>query len=369
MTLLQSNRLYFIDAVRAFAITMMLQGHFIDTLLDPVYRDQSYTLYNVWEYFRGNTAPTFFTISGLVFMYLLLKAKTKGNDGFRMRKGINRGLLLLFIGYTLRINFYDWFQGKFYTYFLVIDVLQCIGLALIMMVILYRLFRWNSYVLSIVLVSIGCVIFVTEPLYRTLTLPNTPLVFANYMSKSNGSIFTIFPWFGYSAFGAFFATVFFRHVHRSSFKVLTIVTFFCLGIFLMFYSTWGLHELGDLTGKQLFHDSANYNYLFARLGDVLIVFGLFYTFEKYLMQSIISRIGEKTLSIYTIHFIIIFGSYIGIGLKHFFYKSLNPYQAIFGALLFIVTVCFISFHYVKTNAFIYGVFQKIVDRFKSLRSK
>ena len=366
---MQSSRLYFIDAVRAFAITMMLQGHFIDTLLDPVYRDKSYVLYNVWEYFRGNTAPTFFTISGLVFMYLLLMAKTKGNDAFRMRKGINRGLLLMFIGYTLRISFYDWFQGKFYTYFLVIDVLQCIGLALILMVALYWLFRWNSYVLSVVLIVIGFVAFLTEPLYRTLSLPNTPLVLANYMSKSNGSIFTIFPWFGYTAFGAFFATVFFRHVHRSAFRTLTTVTFFCLGLFLMSCSSWGLHKLGDLTGIQLFHDSADYNYLFSRLGDVLIVFGIFYSFEKYLKQSLISRIGEKTLSIYTIHFIIIFGSYIGIGLKHFFYKSLNPYEAIIGALLFIVTVCFISFHYVKTNAFIYGLFQKLLDRIKYLKAR
>jgi len=43
----QSNRLYFIDAVRAFAILMMLQGHFIDTLLAPVYKDYSNTAYTI----------------------------------------------------------------------------------------------------------------------------------------------------------------------------------------------------------------------------------------------------------------------------------------------------------------------------------
>ena len=35
----------------------------------------------------------------------------------------------------------------------------------------------------------------------------------NYMSKSNGSVFTILPWFGYSAFGAFLSTVFFSECH------------------------------------------------------------------------------------------------------------------------------------------------------------
>jgi len=343
---------------------MMLQGHFIDTLLDPIYRDDTVTLYNVWSYFRGITAPTFFTISGLVFMYLLLVAKTRGKDDIRMRKGINRGLLLLFIGYTLRVDFWGWFQGKFYTYFLVIDVLQCIGLSLILMVILYKLFKGNTYVLSVILVAIGCLAFVTEPLYRTLSLPNTPLFFANYMTKENGSVFTILPWFGYSAFGAWFATVFFRHVHRRAFKVLTIVTFFSLGLILIFYSSWFLHNLGNLTGIQLFHDAANYNYLFTRLGNVLVIFGFFYTFEKYLKQSIITRIGEKTLSIYTIHFIIIFGSYTGIGLKHFYYKALDPYEAIFGAIAFIICVCLIAFYYAKTNVFFYNLLQRVVDKFR-----
>ena len=100
----QSNRLYFIDAVRAFAILMMLQGHFIDTLLSPVYRDKTNTVYTIWSYFRGITAPTFFTISGLVFAYLLLRAYAKGDDQPRIKKGLFRGLLLLAIGYSLRIN-------------------------------------------------------------------------------------------------------------------------------------------------------------------------------------------------------------------------------------------------------------------------
>ncbi|WP_100611402.1 heparan-alpha-glucosaminide N-acetyltransferase domain-containing protein [Confluentibacter lentus] len=361
---MHSNRLYFIDAVRAFAILMMLQGHFIDTLLDPIYRDTTNIFFNIWSYFRGVTAPTFFTISGLVFMYLLLKAKEKGSDKARIRKGLYRGLLLLFIGYTLRVDFYGWFQGKFYTYFLVIDVLQCIGLSLILMVGLYYVFKANTYILSIVLVIIGCVIFVTEPLYRTILLPDTPLFFANYITKENGSVFTIIPWFGYTAFGAFFATVFFRHVHRRAFKVLTIITFFTVGLLLIFKSSIILHKIGRLTGETLFNAAADYNYLFSRLGDVLVLFGLFYTFEHFFKRSIITRIGEKTLSIYTFHFIIIFGSYTGIGLKHFYYKALDPYQAVLGALAFILVTVVISFYYAKTNTFFYNLFLKVVDRIK-----
>src|SRR5690606_2994851 len=134
---------------------MMLQGHFIDTLLNPVWRDSSYLAYNIWSYFRGVTAPTFFTISGLVFLYLLLKAKDKGTDNKRIKKGLTRGLMLLGIGYLLRISFSNWLSGYFDTYFLVIDVLQCIGLSLIILIGLYLLTQKHVLVLAIVLFISG----------------------------------------------------------------------------------------------------------------------------------------------------------------------------------------------------------------------
>ena len=87
---MKQTRLYFIDIVRAIAILMMLQGHFVDTLLDPQFRNDDYTAFRIWSYFRGITAPTFFTISGLIFTYLMLKAKQKGELNFRIKKRNNQ---------------------------------------------------------------------------------------------------------------------------------------------------------------------------------------------------------------------------------------------------------------------------------------
>lgn len=350
---MKSARLYFLDAVRAFAILMMLQGHFIDTLLNPVWRDDSYIAYSIWSYFRGMTAPTFFTISGLVVLYLLLKAKDKGNDKIRIKKGLTRGVMLIGIGYLLRISFSSWLTGHFDTYFLVIDVLQCIGLSLIILVGLYILTKKNSFVLAIVLFILGFICFVTEPLYRTITLENVPLIFANYMTKANGSIFTILPWFGYVAYGGTIAVVFYKYANRAYFKQYVLAGFFIIGYLLIYTSSYHLHLLSELTNIQLFQRSSDYNYLFTRLGNVLILFGVFYSFENYLKQSIITKIGEKTLNIYVVHFIIIYGSFTGVGLKRFLNQSLDPWEAVIGAILFIIVVCIIVLNLGKTNAFIY----------------
>ncbi len=343
---------------------MMLQGHFIDTLIQPIYKDSVSVAFNIWSYFRGITAPTFFTISGLVFAYLLLRANAKGDDKPRIKKGLFRGLLLIVIGYSLRVNLVSWFEGYFNTYFLVIDVLQCIGLSLILLIGLHILFKRHSYIFSIVLFILGCICFLTEPLYRNIEINNIPLLFSNYMTKSNGSVFTILPWFGYTAFGAFLSTIFFRHAHRNMFKIFTITTFFVVGYFLVYHSSWFLKELYYLTDFELLIRSADYNYLFTRLGNVLILFGVFYTFERFLKQSIIARVGEKTLSMYVIHFIILFGSFTGVGLKRFYNESLNPTEAIVGAILFIIVVSLISFYYARTNQFLYNLARKIVERFK-----
>ncbi len=362
---MKANRLFFIDAVRAFAILMMLQGHFIDTLINPIYRDETNILYQVWSYFRGITAPTFFTISGLVFLYLLLKAKAKGDDNPRIKKGLYRALLLIGIGYMLRIDIFGWFRGEFDNYIFVIDVLQCIGLSLILLIGCYVLLRKHVRALSFLLLILGCICFLTEPLYRTLDLSHVPELFANYITKTNGSIFTILPWFGFTAFGGFLATIFFSHVHRNRFRLVTVISFFIFGFLLIEYSSLLLMKLYYWTDISLFKASAYYNYLFTRFGNVLLLFGVFYAAEPFLKGSLIGKIGQKTLSIYVIHFILIFGSLTGLGLKHFFFKSLNPSQAILGALLFMIVVCLISFHYVKTNAFIYKSVRKIIRQFKN----
>ena len=230
---MKPNRLYFIDAVRAFAILMMLQGHFIDTLMDVAYKDDSNLAFSIWKYLRGITAPTFFTISGLIFSYLLLKAKQKGTSTQRMRKGFNRGLMLIGIGYVLRIPLLRWLSGAFSTYFLVVDVLQCIGLSLILIVLLYKISFKRTLIFSVLTLCLGTIIFLTEPLYRTLELPEVPKIIAHYLTRSYGSIFTIIPWFGYMCYGAFISTIFYRYLEHPRFKISTVTGFFVIGVILI----------------------------------------------------------------------------------------------------------------------------------------
>ena len=108
------SRLTFIDVGRSLAIILMLQGHFISTTF------QDYTamtlelrmngtsgniFFDYWCQLRGFTAPLFFTITGLVFTYLLVKnQKYPFLKQKRVKKGLVRGVSIIIWGYLLQLQ-------------------------------------------------------------------------------------------------------------------------------------------------------------------------------------------------------------------------------------------------------------------------
>ena len=344
------NRLYFIDIVRAFAILMMLQGHFIDTLLDNSYRNLDAEIYKTWSFFRGITAPIFFTISGLIFSYILLKSSEKGKQNDRLKKGIVRGTYLIAIGYFLRISFPNWFSEIVSSSLYAVDVLHCIGMSLIVTVCIFFMCNKKTILFSIIMLLMGGFIFVLEPLYRSLEILDVPLLIHNYISKKNGSVFNIIPWYGFTSFGSFIATLFYWNIDKKYFKTITIFSFICIGFILILYSSDILLMGYNITKITVWKDAANYNYLFSKLGYVLLYFAFFYSLERYLKHPLILRIGKKTLSLYVIHFIILYGSFFDIGLKNIG-KTLTPITVVIGAFLFILLTIFISFNYPKAKLF------------------
>jgi len=352
---LHQERLYFIDVMRAWAILMMLQGHFVDGLLDPVFRDDTNTLYATWKFFRGITAPTFFTVSGFIFTYLLIREEKNTSLSLnpRIRKGFKRGLMLIGIGYLLRLNLFGLFSGVLYDSFFMVDVLQCIGLSIIFLTGIYMYSRQKRPNLLPSLLAFSAIgIFLFEPAYKSLTFSFLPDMAANYFTKVNGSVFTIFPWFGYAATGGFMAVLFRRSLATKHLYTKAIIGCSTAGILLTFFSSMFFLYLFKITQLQLFADIFNNNYLFIRLGNVLIVFAVFMILRNLITSKLTLDIGKSTLYIYVIHFVILYGSFTGLGLYKFFHHSVNPWITVTGALLFMIVVTYLSLQYGRNKAFI-----------------
>ncbi len=342
----KTNRLYFIDAMRAWAILMMLQGHFIDGLLEPVFRDPNNMVFTTWKYFRGITAPVFFTVSGFIFTFLLIRVPQLGFDNPRIKKGIRRGLQLLLIGYLLRLNLFGLFKGELYDAFFLVDVLHCIGLSILAIIGAYLLtYKKRKSLFPILLLGITLLLFVFEPIYKFWTYPLLPEGLANYFTRANGSVFTIIPWLGYTAFGGFLSILFTRFKDARRIYPTAIIASLVLGLGLIFFSSDLFVNLSRWSGIQLFADIYFNNYLFIRLGDVLVVFSVFMLFRQFMMNNTMLRIGQNTLSIYVIHFIVLYGSFTGLGLYRFFNYELTPQIAILGAIAFMILCSYAALKY------------------------
>ena len=365
----KTARLYFIDAMRAWAILMMLQGHFIDGLLDNAFRDNTDLTFNIWKYFRGITAPVFFTVSGFIFTYLLIRVPQKGMQNPRIKKGLKRGLQLIFIGYLLRTNFLGMLGGQIYDAFYLVDVLHCIGLSLLGIIGIYLISQnGKKSVLPSLLIGITVVLFLFEPIYKEWSFGFLPQAMGNYFTKANGSVFTIIPWFGYTTFGAFMSVLFTRYKNYKYIYQYAITLCLLTGLSLIFFSSDFLLGLSELTGISVFQDIAMNNYLFIRLGDVFLVFAVFMLFRSLMTNATVLKIGQSTLSIYVIHFVILYGSFTGLGLYSFFHHELSPITAITGAVVFMIVSSFTALQYEKHKAIIkmniFSVLRFVVLKFE-----
>ena len=203
------NRLVFIDIARSIAILMMLEGHFIYMALAEHYRSEDYFFYNLWSFPRGLTAPLFFTVSGLVFTYLLVRRKTPFFKNKRVKKGGWRALKLIGWGYLLQVNFFLLLTtGSLNDYALIFHVLQCIGVSLLLIIVCYGISKTVKVVpFFIVLIVAGILVFIYKPTLHAADLSGLHPLFENMLlritdGRDYSSLFPIFPFVGYAFLGA-----------------------------------------------------------------------------------------------------------------------------------------------------------------------
>jgi len=316
---------------------MMLQGHFVDIMLDPLYRDAGNPLFSTWEFMRGMTAPIFFTITGIVFTFLLLRKGLPLGQNPRVMKGLRRGVQLIFIGYLLQVNFGPLLTFHFRSHWWELDVLHCIGLALISLIGVYALHQKTRIPLAPLLLTVGLLLFIIEPITKAADWSFLPRFFEHYFTKAHGSAFTPIPWVGYTLIGGVIGW----HISHDNALYRTAwwpVFFLICGWLLHSYSSLGLMSLHELSGMEVFKLMAYNNYLLIRLGHVFIVISIFMLLEVIFKQfpAVFLKVGQETLTIYGAHYVLLYGSWLGVGIATFGKYSLTPWATLIGAASFVI---------------------------------
>lgn len=339
-----SSRVFHIDTLRGVAILMMLQGHFVDTFL--MNEDRIGPIHAVWKFCRGLTAPVFFTTSGVIVVYLLIRKVDFNYRSIRMKKAFWRGLEVLMWGYLLRFSFWPFFfNGELQKEFFRVDVLNCIGVGLLMLSAVFFISQHvNINVFRIFLFLIALSIFIFHPWYSVQDYTSWPPAFRNYFTLDYGSVFTLFPFLGFLLAGGFIGSLYTILYERN--KVLFVIGLAMVGV-LFFNSSpifFWLYQKTDIT---LFKNITTYNW-FIKLGMVLLLYSIFVSAEPILARlKTINLIGQHTLTVYILHFFVLFGSWLGLGLDDIVFdkRSLPAEAVVPGALAFVILISWLTLKY------------------------
>ena len=342
----QAHRVIFIDLLRAIAVLQMVQGHTVDVVLANQFRTTELPVFAVWYFLRGMTAPIFMFTAGTVFTYLFHSVKKPFEKNYRVKKGIKRGLLLLFLGYMLKyptwklLDFASVSPEK-WNLFISVDVLQLIGMSLfILIAILFAIekLKLNYTALFIILSTI---VFVSSPFIETVNwISILPAPIATYMYSGTGSLFPLFPWSGYVIAGGVLGC----YLAQNPFVFKTTRFSILLAIFGGAFTLVALLSGKLLNALQIHivNPQTEPSTIFYRMGFVLLLTAVvsYISLRVNRIPFIIILAGRNTLLIYVVHLVILYGSTWSPGINGLWSYSFTGWQSFFTALVMITLMTF-----------------------------
>lgn len=195
---LTPKRVVFLDALRLLAAVQMVQGHSLDAVLSVSLRRGPY--FELWSFTRGLTSTAFLLAAGMSFAVL-------GAAATRFRLGrsgrLRRAAKLIGIGYLMHAPF-GLLVGQpldsALSEFGIVDVLQCIGVGLLLLELLAAATP-HARTRAVVALSACAVLFLFAPWANGIRPEGVTRYLSHYLTARGGSVFPLSPWLGYMAAG------------------------------------------------------------------------------------------------------------------------------------------------------------------------
>jgi uncharacterized membrane protein len=324
-----SDRLAYIDWMRGLACVLMFQTHCYNSWLSPQARKSS--LY-VWSQLGGTfPAPLFIFLAGISFALITERLREKGLTrsviaGTTIRRGaeiFGMGLLFRLQEFALGYPWSPW------TDLLRVDVLNILGLSMILMGVLCWFTATDSTDRSIALASsrtrgiLGALLaavtvaMATPPLWTTLRPRWLPWPLESYINgvhifnQPQPWLFPLFPWSAFAfaglAVGFFLFTQVARRKEALVFTALGVAGVFACGLSIFFDSSpVRLYAVYDY-----WHSSPNF--FLIRCSILLVILFLIYAccswgFAQREFSPII-QLGKTSLLVYWVHIEFVYGRF------------------------------------------------------------
>jgi uncharacterized membrane protein len=330
------NRLVLLDVLRAIGVILMIEGHTLDAVLSPLYKNGSTFMFQLWTFFRGLTAPFFFFSAGLAFVVATVKRNgsiLSVSKRTKLRR-IKRIFTLLLLGYGLHFPLellYDpsSVPAENLKIFFFADALHVISLSLLVILII-ALFAKSTRTLLRSCVIAAVLSLAIAPIIEPIKWENfLHPFFYSYLTFRSGSFFTLFPFSAYVFAGASFGAASIAMPVETRSQVLSEnfmrASLVSLALFLLFFPVqlkfvspyadyWrALPAVNLLRFSIVAFVAACVGYLCSRVRR---------------FPKILPAIGRSSLAVYVVHLMIVYGSPINLGLVQLIPEGTDPAIAI-----------------------------------------
>jgi uncharacterized membrane protein len=192
--------------LRGLALLVMIEVHVFNDMLNPAIKQTGW--FHILNFINGFVAPSFLFISGFAFSLAgSRKLEEYRKFGYQFWRQLGRIALIWLAGYSLHIPFLSITKMKNQATssqmmdLYAVDVLECIACGLLIMFV-FRLFIKKDKIYEWFLIALCVSVVLFSPIINSLDFTQwIQLPFADYLNARQGSLFPLFPWVAFMAFG------------------------------------------------------------------------------------------------------------------------------------------------------------------------
>lgn len=381
MTSPPKQRLAYIDWMRGLACLAMFQTHCYDSWLGEPARQSKFFK---WSQIGGTLpAPLFLFLAGISFAMVTDKLRSKNTPPRQIaRATISRGAEILGLGLLFRVQeFVLGFRGAPWTDLLRVDVLNIIGVSMMLMGLLCWVFSTagdsadptavrirNTVAAAIVSLSIA---MVTPPLWTTWRARWLPWFLESYINgvhifdKPQPWLFPIFPWAAFAFAGLAVGFVLMLPAARQH-ELRAVACIAAAGAAIYEIAHWA-----DSQPKQIYADydfwHTSPNFFLIRLAILLGIMLIAYVWCKWgLAARIFSpliQLGHTSLLVYWVHIEFVYGG-MSILTRH----AQTITSASIGLAIIFISMLILSIVRTRYKGKGSGILEKLMNAAKRMRS-
>ena len=336
-----SHRVIFIDLGRALAVTFMLYGHTASALLAPQY--QTGRWFEIWQFQRGLTSSLFLLLGGFAFSIATSRhwASHLAVSPAVVRRVRRFGIFIL-LGYCLhlpvsRLRDLAAVPEDRWQTFVAVDVLQLVGVTLILLQLLVMASRSRWLFMGVAL-GLAIVATLGTPLIWSVDWPAVlPPFAAAYLSPASGSLFPLFPWMAFVLFGAGLGQIY-AHWGAAHLPLFTTRALLLPGAAMV-----GLAGALRVSAPGAFGAGPGAfvpSEVLLRIGACLVILsGIAYLSRRLTrLPHVFGAVAQESLLVYFVHLCIVYGSVWNRGLAQAYGAMLPPGQTLVMILMVMLSM-------------------------------